>query len=209
MAGLNARPVVSMDVYQGNIGVFEVLCTPLLQPDGVYGCKEMEAWSVTELQRIAAVGLSDLAAISLVDDAGVTSILAVACRKSHASISSYDQSVYNVPSFTYRWNQATSNYDPMQVCLCLSALSVLLFKLAAHILNLWLRQVLDKDFRSIPSRTGMADRNTMLRRAFCLPECTLAPDNSTVSVKFLRGATGKRIHASSISRVGGLLCEEL
>ena len=201
MAGLNPRPVVSMDVYQGNIGVYEVLCTPLLQPDGLYGCKNMEAWSVTALQQIPAVGLSDVAAISLIDDTGVTSILAVACRKSHAAISSYDQSTYNVPSFTYRWNQTTSSYDLMQVRLLPATLTVPLLGVGAHTLTTGIRQVLGKDFRSIPSRTGMADRNTMLRRAFCLPECMLAPDNHTVSVMFLRGATGKRRHAPSLSNV--------
>jgi len=52
-------------------------------------------------------------------------------------------------------------------------------------------QVLGENFRSIPSRTGTADRNTKLQRAFCLPDCSLAPDNTTYSVKYLRGATGK------------------
>jgi hypothetical protein len=116
MTGLNSRPSVSMDVYQGNVGVYEVMCTPLLQPDGFYGCKKMEAWSFTELQRIPAVGLSDLATIALIQGTGVTSILAVACRKSHASISSYDQSAYNVPSFIYRWNATISSFDLLQVC---------------------------------------------------------------------------------------------
>jgi hypothetical protein len=70
---------------------------------------------------------------------------------------------------------------------------VLLVEVVAHALNITmtLLQVLGEDFRSIASRTGMADRSTKLHRAFCLPECKLAPDNYTVSVNFLRGATGK------------------
>ena len=207
MTGLNSRPFVSMDVYQGNIGVYEVVCTPLLQPDGVYGCKMMEAWSYTELQRIPAVGLSDLATIALIEGTSATSILAVACRKSHASISSYDQSAYNVPSFTYRWNATSSSFDLLQVCFeHLPAVIVQLVEVSAHALNMMmmLLQVLGEDFRSIASRTGMADRSTKLHRAFCLPECKLAPDNYTVSVKFLRGATGKR--PSALYRPSALPC---
>ena len=72
-------------------------------------------------------------------------------------------------------------------------MTVLLVEVAAHALNIMmtLLQVLGEDFRSIASRTGMADRSTTLHRAFCLPECKLAADNYTVSVNFLRGATGK------------------
>jgi len=52
-----------------------------------------------------------------------------------------------------------------------------------------LLQVLGEKFRSVASRRGTSDANML--RAFCLPECNLAPDNVTYSVKFLRGATGE------------------
>jgi hypothetical protein len=85
-------------------------------------------------------------------------------------------------------------------------MTVLLVEVAAHALNIMmtLLQVLGEDFRSIASRTGMADRSTTLHRAFCLPECKLAADNYTVSVKFLRGATGKC--PSALYRPSALPC---
>jgi len=108
-----------MDVYKGNIAVHAIVCTPLLQADGLYGCRQSEAWSVSEIQKIPAVGLSDLDVVKIVGDSGTSTFVAAASRKSHASISSYDQSTYNVPSFIYEWDHAKSQFRVMQVCACI------------------------------------------------------------------------------------------
>ena len=115
MAGLNPNPLDARDVYKGDLAIYELVCTPLLQPDGTYGCSKMEAWSLAELQRITAVGLSDVEAASFNQQADIITILVAVSRKSYSSISSYDQSSYDVPSFVYIWNTTISKFDLLQV----------------------------------------------------------------------------------------------
>jgi len=210
VAGLHPKPLEATDVYKGDLAVYELVCAPLLQPDETYGCSKMEAWSLAELQRIPAVGLSDVAAATFpTQEAGIMTILVAVSRKSYASISSYDQSSYDVPSFVYIWNATTSKFDVLQVrvlgftmspaCLGETTSPNLAFRI-----TVWTdeksrpRQELGASFRSVPgrvqvynSRGGRTDDENMVR-AFCHPQCELAEDNKTYSVKYLRGATGEK-----------------
>jgi len=45
----------------------------------------------------------------------IITLLAAVSRKSHASISSYDQSSYDVASYVYRWNKGSVRFDVLQV----------------------------------------------------------------------------------------------
>ena len=106
---------MARDVYKGELAVYELVCTPILQADATYGCAESAAWSLRALQSIPAVGLSDLTTTTFNQDGGIVTMLAAVSRKSHASISSYDQSTYDVPSYVYIWNATTSHFDVLQV----------------------------------------------------------------------------------------------
>lgn len=164
--GLNLHPFVPMEVYKGDIAVYEIVCTPQLQSEGIYGCIRLEAWSLKEIQRIPAAGLWDLAVISLLKGSVYSTFWTAACRKSHTSFSSYDYSSYDVPSFIYRWNAVSLTFEVLLELGC--------------------------SFRTIPSRRA---NHTMLR-FFCAPNCKVAPDNHTYSVEVLRGATGVRLFRS-------------
>ena len=127
-AGLHAAPQGAMDVYKGHIVVYDLLCSPLLESNE---SSAFESCSVVELQRMPALGLSDLSTISIAEEVaastsntstprrvtGVTrlALLAAACRQAQPSISVYDQMSYVVPSLVYRWDFATSRFQVLQV----------------------------------------------------------------------------------------------
>ena len=123
-----------------------------------------------ELQRFPVLGLSDMEAVNFNVGETIVTVLAIICRKSHTSVSSYDQHVYDVPSYIYSWNVTTSLFDQLQVhCIPLDhhlrsgwthdngpKASVFLSSEVTRVMladpDLGCKQVLGETFRSIPSR---------------------------------------------------------